>query len=766
MKKSLSLRIRGTVQGVGFRPWIYRLANQLHLKGFVRNTSQGAAIQVEGSKEEVDKFVHKIRTEPPKNCVITQCQQNDCLPQGFQQFQILASQRTEANEALVLPDIAACPECLREIFDPNDRRFLYPFTNCTHCGPRYSIIEALPYDRKNTSMKKFGMCPECRQEYGDPSDRRFHAQPNACPVCGPRLSLWDDRGRAVATAAESLPVASDLIKRGLIMAVKALGGFYLMADAANDDVLAELRRRKARPSKPLAVMMPDLSMISQYCLVSHEEALQLKSPQAPIVLLRTKNKGLKVSGLVAPENPYLGCMLPAMPLMHILSRMTNRPVVATSGNLSEEPICIDNSEALVRLSGIADFFLIHDRPIVRHVDDSIAQIVDNKPMLLRRARGWAPLPVAIRKDCDGILAVGGHQKNSIALGVGDNAVISQHIGDLDNSVSSQAFERTIAGLKSIYDAPIKMVVCDKHPDYTSSQWAHDFKKGTASFSEASLLEIQHHHAHVASVMAEQGIPGQVLGICWDGSGYGDDSTIWGGEFLLTEGVDYQRFGHLCTFALPGGESAVREPRRSALGLLFQLCGGHWEEYKDLPSVLAFKEKELAIIQQMIKKGINTPKTSSMGRLFDGVASLAGLCQQASFEGQAAMALEFQATQEEVNTYAFQLLKSSPGWLVDWSGIIKGVIADIREDKSPALISTRFHQTLVEIIVDIARAAGLPDTVLSGGCFQNRWLLEHAVRRLRQEGFQPHWPIQAPVNDGGISLGQIFIAAGRNTRGKK
>ncbi|MDE2009645.1 MAG: carbamoyltransferase HypF [Candidatus Omnitrophica bacterium] len=758
MKKSMSLEVRGTVQGVGFRPWIWRLANQYHLKGFVRNTSQGAFIEIEGAKEEVETFIHKIRSEPPENCVITQCLQSDVLPKGFRQFQILASEDNKAREALVLPDIASCPECIKEIFDRHDRRFLYPFTNCTHCGPRYSIIEALPYDRKNTSMKKFTMCDDCRKEYEDPLNRRFHAQPNACPVCGPKIALWDQKGDALTTPLESLPAAVDLIKRGAILAVKAIGGFYLMADAANDDVLAQLRERKARPHKPLALMMPDLAMVSRYCHLGSLEEKLIASPQAPIVLLRRKQDGLKVSDQVAPQNPYLGCMLPSMPLTHVLLRMLDRPLVATSGNLSEEPICTDNEEALRRLKGIADFFLVHDRPIVRHVDDSLAQIVCNEPMLLRRSRGYAPLPVDIGKNCDGLLAVGAHQKNTVALGIGHSVVMSQHIGDLDNRVSSAVFEQSILSLKSIYDAPVRKVICDLHPGYFSGQWARSLKK--------DLLEVQHHHAHVACVMAERGIKNKVLGICWDGTGYGDDATVWGGEFLLTDGPQYQRFAHLNDFPLPGGELAVKEPRRSALGLLYGLCRGNWQEYKDLPCVKAFKAQELSVIRTMIEKKINTPQTSSMGRLFDGIAALTGLCLQASFEGQAAMALEFQVSEGPSNPYSYKLVEENGGRCIDWSGIMTGVIDDVRAGREISLISKRFHQTLLEIIVDVARRSGQSDIVLTGGCFQNRWLLEHAVERLKREKFNPHWQAGVPVNDGGISLGQIFVAASLPADGRR
>jgi len=758
MIKAKKCLIRGTVQGVGFRPWVYRLALQYHLKGFVRNTSHGATIEIEGEDRDLQDFVRLIRSEPPAHCHFTKCHFTNIACQGFDQFLILPSLDENQHDALILPDIASCPDCIKETFDRNDRRYLYPFTNCTHCGPRYSIIKSLPYDRCNTSMDKFKMCKACQKEYDDPLDRRFHAQPNACPLCGPQITLWDDQGNAIASSRESLPATVDIIKRGGIVAIKGLGGFCLMADALNEDAVGLLRMRKARPHKPLALMMPSLEMTDQYCQLEPIEAELLSSSQAPIVLLRKAplSQTPKIARQAAPDNPYLGCMLPSMPLLHILLRMLNRPVVATSGNLSEEPICIDNAQALKRLKGIADFFLVHDRPIVRHVDDSIVQAVCNKTSILRRARGYAPLPFDIGKDCDGILATGAHQKNTVALGLGSSVIMSQHIGTLDNEVSCQAFEGTISSLKSIYDAPTTKVACDSHPDYASNRYAHAFKK--------NVLEVQHHHAHVASCMAEHGLSQEVLGVCWDGTGYGPDGTIWGGEFLVTNGRKFSRIAHLKLFALPGGELAVREPKRTALGLLFGLCKGNWQDFKDLPSVKAFNPKELLIIQQMITQKINSPLTSSMGRLFDGIASLTGLCHHISYEGQAAMALEYQVIDKfKLDPYYYEIIPEDYKLKIqsiDWSGIVRGIIDDIRAGENVGLISTRFHLTLVGMIVDIAYQANKPDVVLTGGCFQNKWLVENAVKRLKEEGFKPHWHSQVPTNDGGISLGQMFVAAKR------
>jgi len=754
MIKSKSFLIQGTVQGVGFRPWVYRLAQELHLKGFVRNTAQGVSLEVEGADNDLAHFINKINTDLPSHCVVTSCQQSDVLPQGFKQFEILPSLNGNKQEALVLPDLSTCPECINEIFDQNDRRYLYPFTNCIHCGPRYSIIESLPYDRLNTSMMKFKMCPQCEKEYDNPLNRRFHAQPNACPNCGPKVSLWEAQGEEIATKFEAIPAVVDLIKRGSIIALKALGGFYLIADALNEDAVLLLRERKKRPHKPFALMMTSLLMANQYCEISDLESNLLNSAQSPIVLLSKKQNALKVSNAVAPGNPYLGCMLPSMPLLHIVSRILNRPLIATSGNLSEEPICIDNDEALTRLKGIADYFLVHDRPIVRQVDDSIIQVISNEATIIRRARGFAPMPIDIGKDCDGILAPGAHQKNTVALGLGNSTILSQHIGDLDNTVSSLAFEKVINSLTSIYNAPISKVVCDLHPDYTSSNYAHKL--------DADVLEVQHHHAHVASCIAEHQIKGDMLGVCWDGTGYGSDGTVWGGEFLIADGHHCRRIAHLNHFPLSGGDLAIKEPRRSALGLLFELCDGNWLEYNDLPCIKAFNAQELLIISRMIKQKVNSPMTSSIGRLFDGVASLIGLCHQSSFEAHAAMALEFQISDKFILApYYYEILPKdykNKVNSINLSSMIREIIEDFRAGRDASVISTRFHLTLIKIIVDMAYQANKAKVVLTGGCFQNKWLLENAIIRLKQEGFIPYWHKQVPTNDGGVSFGQMYIAA--------
>lgn len=752
--RSLRLEARGTVQGVGFRPWIYRLALQYQLKGFVQNTSQGATIAIEGAEKAVEDFILGLKM-PPEHCVISQLVLNDIEPQGFKDFQILSSHDDHKHEALVLPDLGTCAHCLNEVFDPQDRRYLYPFTNCTHCGPRYSILEALPYDRSNTSMRAFTMCPLCQAEYEDPLNHRFHAQPNACPVCGPQVSLWDAQGSTLAVKQDAIERAVDLMVQGHVLAVKGLGGFHLMVDALNLDAVNLLRKRKARPFQPFAVMMATLKMAAQYCQISPLEAKILESAAVPIVLLTKQQEWLKLADAVAPDNPNLGCLLPCMPLQHILMRQLNRPVVATSGNFTEEPICIDNKDALKRLRGIADFFLVHDRPIVRQVDDSIVQLVCDDISILRRSRGYAPLPIRTKEKVQGILAVGAHQKNTVALGVSQGIVLSQHIGDLDNQISIQAFDRTVNSLKSIYDTAIDRVVCDGHPDYASGAYARSLN--------VELIDVWHHHAHVVSCMAEHDLEGHVLGVCFDGTGYGGDGTIWGGEFLKVDRQKFERLGYLDLFHLPGGEKAVKEPRRSALGLLYGLGQGNFAEFSDLPCVQAFKPKELALIAKMIEGRVNSPMTSSMGRFFDGVSSIIGICHDNTFEAQAAMGLEFMAFESlEVSCYTYGIIQNlhEDTIRVDWRPMVRGIVEDFRQDKPKDYISTRFHRSLADVIVHLARFWNIKQIVLTGGCFQNKFLTQCTVDQLRKAGFIPYWHKQVPANDGGIALGQMTIAARR------
>jgi hydrogenase maturation protein HypF len=740
----MRLVIRGAVQGVGFRPFVYRLATELGLKGWVLNSAQGVFIEVEGALEKLQQFASRIEADKPPRAYIQSMEQSVLDPVGYADFEIRHSEATGEKSALILPDIATCPDCYREVFDPADRRYLYPFTNCTNCGPRYSIIEALPYDRPNTTMKAFVLCARCREEYENPRDRRFHAQPNACAECGPHLELWDAQGACLFSHHEALLRAAEAIREGHIVAVKGLGGFHLMVDAHNDAAVRRLRARKRREEKPFALMYPSLQMVKAHCEVNEAEERVLRSPEAPIVLLRRRAAEV-VSHFVAPNNPYLGVMLAYTPLHHLLMREVNRPLVATSGNLSDEPICTDEREALHRLAGIADLFLVHNRPIARHVDDSVVRVLMGRELVLRRARGYAPLPVQVKQALPPSLAVGAHLKNTVALSVGNQVFLSQHIGDLETPQALQAFSRVIADVKHLWAHQPQAVACDMHPDYLSTQAAH--KMGIP------VVAVQHHLAHTLACMAENELTPPVLGICWDGTGYGEDGTIWGGEFLLITEEGYKRFAHLRLFRLPGGDRAIKEPRRCALGVLYELFG---ENAFDLLGEL-FSTRERALLRRMLARPLNAPLTSSAGRLFDAVASIVGLRQVVHFEGQAAMELEFslhEAKTDESYPFVVQGNSAVPPLVLDWGAMVHQILRDSADGDPTALVSTRFHNTLVEMMVAVAKAAGAERIALSGGCFQNAYLTERAVRRLREEGFRPYWHQRVPPNDGGIALGQV------------
>lgn len=753
----LKVVIRGAVQGVGFRPFIYRLATEIGLLGWVSNSAQGVFIEVESSREHLLEFLRRIEQEKPAISFIQSLESSFADPVGFSAFEIRPSTSGEKS-ALVLPDIATCPECMHDVLDPENRRYRYPFTNCTNCGPRFSIIEGLPYDRSVTSMNKFVMCPECMAEYKDPRDRRFHAQPNACPRCGPHLELWDGSGAVLSTHDDALLATAAAIREGGIAAVKGLGGFHLIVDAHNEAAVAELRRRKRREEKPFALMYPSLDAVKVACEVNDQEERLLRSPESPIVLLHRRVARSSLAESVAPGNPYLGVMLPYTPLHHLLMAELDFPLVATSGNLSDEPICIDEQEALSRLSGIADLFLVHNRPIIRHVDDSIARIVLGRELVLRRARGFAPLPVRLEAELPPMLAVGAHQKNTISASVGAQVFVSQHIGDLETTQASEAFERVIASFKSLYEFVPTAIAHDLHPNYMSTEFANG--------QSLPRLGVQHHYAHVLGCMAENGIDPPVLGVAWDGSGYGPDETIWGGEFLAVNESGFERAAHLRTFRLPGGEKAVREPRRVALGVLYELCGDSEFEREDLLPMQAFSVGERAVLKTMLTGELNSPLTSSAGRLFDAVAALIGIRQTVRFEGQAAMELEFAATQSEGDAaYTVSLVGSSP-IVVDWAPMVRQIISDLMLEVPRATIARKFHNTLAQATVAVAEEVGLERVALTGGCFQNKLLTELTVAKLQEAGFRVYWHQRIPPNDGGISVGQIVAAARELKRTKE
>jgi hydrogenase maturation protein HypF len=786
MRKALAQRVQvnveGTVQGVGFRPFVYRLARELELAGWVQNTRNGVLIEVEGELLAIESFLLRLKDNPPASASV-EAMCTGIIPVTDEAgFSIVSSAELGQRTLVLLPDLATCADCYRELIDPRDRRFRYPFLTCTQCGPRYSVVTAIPYERSHTTMAGFELCSACRTEYETEADRRFHAEPIACPTCGPRLCLWDEQGHEVASGEEALRRAEVMLNEGLIVAVKGLGGFQLWVDAKSEAAVRRLRTRKRRLEKPFAVLFASIEEVRGYCLLSSDEEALLRSPQAPIVLAR-KRRDAVLAEAVAPGNPYLGAMLPATPLHHLLMASLQRPMVATSGNRSEEPIVTDEREAVVRLKGIADALLVHDRPIARPVDDSVVMVVDGQPdsngrdhtkesngamMIIRRARGYVPqairwsdgLPDGMQSP---ILAMGGHLKNTVALLTGDRVILSQHLGDLSTVEADRAFRQAVEDLQRLLHVTPQAIACDLHPDYRSTSFA----RALAATLSVPLVPVQHHHAHVASCMAEHKLDGEVLGVAWDGAGYGGDGQVWGGEFLIADYRHFVRFASLKPFRLMGGEAAMKEPSRSAAAVLWELMG---EEMlvQDLPSwkVMGDRREQFAIL---LRSGVASPWTMSMGRLFDAVTSLTGLCSQSSFEGQAAMAVQFAAEQEvdagriRPEGYLMNVTPSHSSdakWIVDWHPTVSALLDDLRRGHRLGQVAARFHVGLAEGVVRVAQAAGLPRVVLTGGCFQNRLLLSLVRKGLEEAGFIVYSHTLVPPNDGGLSLGQVVIAAHR------
>jgi hydrogenase maturation protein HypF len=740
-----SIRIEGIVQGVGFRPFVYQLARRRGLSGWVRNDSRGVAIEVQGPAETLESFLHGLREEHPPLAAISRFETADLPIVDEADFLILASEATLEKTAQIAPDTHVCADCLRELFDPADRRYLYPFINCTNCGPRYTIVTAIPYDRPNTTMAAFPLCPACREEYRDPSSRRFHAQPNACPVCGPRLALVDRDGHAIL--GDALDEAVARLKRGGILAVKGLGGYHLAAVADNGAAVAELRRRKARDEKPFALMVRDLASVGDLAEIDETERRLLAGPERPIVLLRArKDHGL--SPLIAPRNRYLGLMLPYTPLHHLLLR-DFPALVMTSANLSDEPIAFEDGEARQRLGGIADAFLVHDRVIHTRADDSIARVMAGRPLLLRRSRGYVPRPVFLPAAQGSVLAVGAELKNTVCLTQGDRAYLSQHIGDLKNLEVHDSFVRTIEHLQKLFEVDPQVVAHDLHPDYDSSRYAE-------TLPGLRRIAVQHHHAHLASCLAEHGLTGEALGLIFDGIGYGADGCIWGGEFLAGGYGGYRRLGHFRYVPMPGGDAATREPARMALSYLHQAFGA---ELPPLPVVEAIPAGERAILLKMIERGINAPPTSSCGRLFDAVAALVGLRDKVSYEGQAALELEM-AIEPDEGDYPFDL-EEAGGLIFDPAPLVRALVGELLAGVSVGVVSARFHNSLAGMMAAVARrlraATGLNRIVLSGGVFQNLYLVERGTRLLQADGFEVFTHSLVPPNDGGLALGQAVVA---------
>ncbi|PWI42779.1 carbamoyltransferase HypF [Streptomyces sp. ICBB 8177] len=760
--------VRGVVQGVGFRPFVHALATALGVSGHVTNTTEGVVAEIEGDPARIADFLERIGREAPPLAVVESVSHEPLPPLGETGFSITPSRPGAGDRTLVSPDTATCDACLAELRDPGDRRHRHPFITCTHCGPRFTIVRALPYDRANTTMARFPMCPRCAREYEDPSDRRFHAQPVACHDCGPRLELLVPLGGGVPgtrSRPEPLTRARRLLADGAVVAVKGLGGYHLACDAANPEAVRSLRRRKDRGDKPFAVMARDLAVAEALTHVGGRERELLTGSRRPIVLMRRREDLAPgaVAGEVAPGCPDLGVMLPYTPVHHLLFGLPGDPpgpevLVMTSGNLGGEPIVTDDAEALTRLAGLADAWLTHDRPIHVPCDDSVVRVCDGRELLVRRSRGYAPLPVALPVPVAPALAVGGDLKNVFCVGAGRRAWLSAHVGDMDDLATLTAFAAATRQLEDITGVRPDVLVADRHPGYRSARWAE------REASDRPVLRVQHHHAHVAAVMAEHGLDGgeRVIGVAMDGTGYGTDGAVWGGEFLLADYDGFDRFAHLAYVPLPGGDVSVRRPYRMALAHLYA-AGLPWD--RALPCVAACPPDERALLARQLERGLHCVPTSSMGRLFDAVSSLAGVCQLAGFEAQAAVALEAAARRCDgpVDGYRFGLPGAGAGPVaVDPGPVLAAVAADVAGGVAPEVIAARFHTAVVDAVRSVCAAARerhrLETVALGGGVFCNALLTEGCAQGLRDDGFTVLRHRLVPPNDGGLALGQLVVAA--------
>jgi hydrogenase maturation protein HypF len=772
--------VKGVVQGVGFRPTVYNIALNLGLTGFVTNTSDGVIIEVEG--DNVAGFESALKDGIPPLARIESLEASEMAPAGYTEFKIIES--VEAGGFThVAPDISICDDCLKELLDPADHRFQYPFINCTNCGPRYSITKKVPYDRPNTTMSVFPMCAQCSAEYHDPLNRRFHAQPNACPECGPQVKLkinnekFKDKGNK-SDAADPIAAAIEMLKQGAIVAVKGIGGFHLCCDAENEAAVKLLRERKMRRNKAFALMSPDAQTVRRFCEVSADEAAVLLDMRRPIVLLR-KRDDLALTDAIAPKNRYLGFMLPYTPLHYLLFNYSvdgaplEKPhfnaIVATSGNLSEEPIVTDNEEALKGLAGLADAFLLHNRDIFMRVDDSVVRVSDGKTLFIRRSRGYAPQAIIFEEDMPDVFGSGAEVKNTFTITKGNAAILSQHIGDMENLETLRFFEETLNNLKQVYRCEPEAVAYDLHPGYLASAWAR--KK----IAEGSMkgLGIQHHYAHIAAVMAGNGISDKVIGVAWDGSGYGEDGNIWGGEFLVCDFNGYERVAHLAYVPLPGGEKAIRENWRIAVSYLRQVFGDEADRYlEELGFIERFGKQKIELLLRIMDDKSLSPLSCGAGRLFDAVSALAGICHESTYEGEAAVALESALPEDgEVSDhgiYGYHVSVTVP-YIIDICEIIRGIVADIMNGVPQNIISLRFHNTVIQIIIDIVlriRDESRIDRVaLSGGCFQNAYLLDGVTEGLKSQGFSVFINEAVPCNDGCVSLGQAYILGQRFKTGR-
>ncbi|MGV8059828.1 MAG: carbamoyltransferase HypF [Smithellaceae bacterium] len=757
--KRVQYLFSGIVQGVGFRPFIYRQALQNKLGGFVQNRPDGVLVEVEGAACAIDSFLSGVRNNLPPLADVVNISVRDIPAQQDGDFQIISSDIRGDGDVHIAPDVAVCQDCLAELFNFSDRRWRYPFINCTNCGPRLTIIQSIPYDRVNTSMSCFPLCPQCQSEYENPADRRFHAEPNACPVCGPRIQLLDQEGNVVVTD-EPITAAVDLLKDGKVLAIKGLGGFHLSVDAGSDEAVRKLRSRKFREEKPLAIMVKDMETVKKIVQLNEEEEKLLASPQRPIVLLKKKNSSI-ISKVVAPGVSNLGVMLPYTPLHYLLMENYFAALVMTSANQVDEPICISNREAVTRLKGIADYFLIHNRDILVRCDDSIVMVAGRKQQILRRSRGFVPRPLELAESFPDVLALGPQLKATQCILKGKFAFLSPHIGDLETPQARDFFQESLALMKKVTESDPRVVACDYHPAYYSTKVA-------AELTGVKVIRVQHHHAHIVSCMAENHISGDVIGLAMDGTGYGLDGNAWGGEFLVANETEFKRLGHLQYFVLPGGGKAIHEPWRIGASLLKSAYGPSWPEIAAQLDIIP-TGFDSNVLDKIMENKINSSLTSGLGRLFDGVAALLGVRRKVSFEGQAAMELEGQATESSGGAYPFAIEPDEEDTLIlDMSATIRGIVEDILQGKSKNDISSSFHSTLAVAFAAMTKkinaVTGLERVALSGGCFQNRILLERSVKELEKAGFTVYCHSQVPTNDGGVALGQAVIVGAIVKRG--
>ena len=762
------VRVRGIVQGVGFRPTVYRLAVERRLGGWVLNDAEGVLMELEGPPAAVEAFLADLRDRPPPLAHVAAVEADDVAPKGETGFAIVPSAGGR-REALVSPDTAVCPDCLRELADPADRRFRYPFINCTNCGPRYSIITDIPYDRPNTTMRAFAMCPACRAEYDDPRDRRFHAQPSACPACGPALALHDADGRPVPCD-DPVGGVREALLAGRIVAIKGLTGFHLACDARSDAAVAALRRRKGRDQKAFAMMAASAEAVARRACLDEAGRALLESVQRPIVLA-PKRPGHDIAPLVAPRSPYFGFMLPYAPVHYLIFEGDFPPMVMTSGNLSEEPICREDDEAVRRLSGIADLYLLHNRPIHTVCDDSVTMVQRGRPLVLRRGRGYAPRPIRLPvAAAEPILAVGPELKNAVCLVRGQEAFVSQHVGDLKNALAAGYFEATIEKLERLIEVAPAAIAHDLHPAYLSTRYA----RRRADRTGVRLVGVQHHHAHVAGVMAECGLEGEVIGLAMDGTGYGTDGTVWGGEVLRASAAEFARLGHLACVPLPGGDAAIEHPVRTAWAFLLQAYGAEGAEAHRVGHLAPVPATDRRLWTDMTARGVNAPRACGLGRLFDAVSVLAGVSAENSYEGQAAVELEAAAAAmpDDAPPYPFAIGQATDagsggvpqGWVIDTVPLVCGVVADVEAGRSAAEVGARFHAGVAAMLREAARRAraetALARVVLSGGCFANDRLVRTLAPALESDGFGVYVHRDVPPGDGGVALGQAYVAAAR------